>query len=404
MLKFPGYEKARDLLLANVQSIGTENIPLPDCTGRILAEDLVAQNDVPAFDRTPYDGYAFRAADTSAASPSTPVTLKVLEEIPAGGISHVPVIPGTAVKVLTGAPIPAGADAVIKYELTEFTEQEVTLFDPVCAGNNIVLTGEDVKKGSVLARRGLPIDAGTAGTLAAQGVYEPVVFRKLRVAVFSTGNELVEPWAEPQEGMIRNQNAYTILAALKENGFDAAYLGIARDTAEDIARLIEKGLQAFDAVISTGGVSVGDYDMTPAAMDLCGIKRLAHGVRLKPGQACGYGVRDGKLMCGLSGNPASCMANLYTVAMPALRKMAGWKNPIPELIDITVMNGFPKKSKDTRVLRGRLRLASGRVEMEFPPRQGNVILSATVGCDAMVIIPAGSGPVEPGTILKGFLV
>lgn len=404
MLTFPKYEEARDLLLENVQAVGFENVPLFECVGRILAEDIVAKRDVPAFDRTPYDGYAFRAADTEGASKETPVTLKILEEIPAGGISHFPVTQGTAVKVLTGAPIPEGADAVLNYEVTEFTEKEVKLFSPVRPGTNIVLRGEDVKEGTVLAHRGMMIDAGTVGTLAGQGITEPVVFKKLRVAVLSTGSELVEPWEEPGEGMIRNSNAYTLCAALRENGFEPAYLGIAKDTAEAVAELIDKGLSEFDAVISTGGVSVGDYDMTPAAMDLCGVENLVRGVKLKPGQACSYGVRGGRLMCGLSGNPSSCMTNLYTVALPALRKMAGWRTPVPELMDVTVKNGFGKSSKETRVLRGRLCLNDGRVEIELPFRQGNVMLSTTVGCDAMVIIPAGSGPVEPGTTLKGYLV
>lgn len=404
MLENPCFEHARDVLLSAVSPVGSESVSLSACVGRILSDDLIAEKNVPAFDRTPYDGYAFRSADTEGASRSRPVFLRILEEIPAGGVSHIPVSSGTAVKVLTGAPIPEGADAVINYELTEFTEKEVTLFHPVTPGSNIVFVGEDVKKGSVLAPKGLFIDAGTVGTLAAQGVTAPMVYRKLRVAVISTGSELVEPWEEPGEGMIRNSNAYTISAALQENGFEAVYLGIARDTAEDIAGLIEKGLHECDALISTGGVSVGDYDMTPAAMDLCAVEQLVRGVRLKPGQACSYGVRAEKLMCGLSGNPASCMTNLYTVAMPALRKMAGWRTPVPELIDITMKNGFPKSSKDTRVLRGRLCLTGGRVEMELPPKQGNVILSSTVGCDAMAIIPAGNGPVEPGTTLKGFMV
>lgn len=404
MLVFPSFFDAQEAILHAVSPVGTEKVPLDLCTGRILAADVIAEENVPAFDRTPYDGYAFRSADTAGASREAPVTLTILEEIPAGGISHVSVISGTAVKVLTGAPIPDGADAVINYEATEFTDKEVTLFAPVNAGTNIVYAGEDVKKGSVLAQAGTAIDAGTAGTLAAQGIAEPLVYKKLRVGVLSTGSELVEPWEIPGDGMIRNSNAYTLSAALRENGFEAVYLGIARDTAEGVAEKINQGLASCDAVISTGGVSVGDYDMTPAAMELCGIEMLVSGVKLKPGQACSYGVRNGKLMCGLSGNPASCMTNLYTVALPALRKMSGKHSYKPEYFDITLINGFKKKSSGMRVLRGRLSLRNGRVEMELPERQGNVMLSTTVGCDAMAIVPAGSGPIEPGTTLKGFLV
>lgn len=402
-MEFPAYPAARDALLGRVGPVEPERVPLDQSLGRILAEDLVAAENIPGFDRTAYDGYAFRAADLQNASRETPVTLRITEEIPAGATPTREVVPGTCAKVLTGAPIPPGADAVLNYEVTSFTDTEVTFFESVAPGSNVVRAGEDVRKGAVLARKGDVIDPGTVGTLAAQGVTRPLVYRAVRVAILSTGSELVDADQTPGPGQIRNTNAHTLSAALRRIGAEPVYLGIAPDTEEGIAACFELGLRDCDAVISTGGVSVGDYDLTPAAMARIGVEMLVRGVALKPGMACAYGVRDGKLVCGLSGNPASCVVNLYTVALPALRKLCGCREPVPQEITMSLTGGFQKPSKVTRVLRGSLDLRDGTVRL-VPGRQGNVVLSGTIGCDAFAVIPAGSGPLEDGAKLKGFLL
>ena len=401
---FPTYVEARDALLGHVAPVGTERVPLDESLGRVLAADLVAAEDIPAFDRSAFDGYAFRAADLVGASRETPVTLRITEEIPAGATPTKPVGPGGCAKILTGAPIPEGADTVINYEVTEFTDAAVTFFEPVACGRNVVLAGEDVKKGTVLARRGDVIDFGTVGTLAAQGVTRPEVFRRVRVAVLSTGSELVDATETPGPGMIRNSNAHTLSAALRRFGAEPVYLGIAVDTEAGIAALMERGLSECDAVISTGGVSVGDYDLTPAAMDRIGVETLTRGVQLKPGMACAYGIRGDRLVCALSGNPASCIINFYTVALPALRKMSGCRAPIPEELTLTLADAFPKPSNVTRILRGTLDLHDGTARLRLPRDQGNVVLSSTIGCDVFAVVPAGSGPLPEGTKLQGFLL
>lgn len=398
------YTEARDILLSRVAAVETEAVPLRESFGRVLAEGLIAAENVPAFDRSPYDGYAFRAADISSASNAFPVTLTVTEEVPAGAVPTKPVTPGTCAKVLTGAPIPAGADAVINYEMTAFTDKKVTFTAPVSPGTNIVRAGEDVKKGTELLRRGQVIDAGAAGTLAAQGLASPRVYRVPRVAVLSTGSELVEAEAEPGPGQIRNSNALTLSAALRRIGCEPVYLGIAPDSAEGIAALLEQALQSCDAVVSTGGVSVGDYDLTPDAMERIGAEMLFRGVDLKPGMACAYAVKNGKLLCGLSGNPASSLINFYMLALPALRALGGMAEPVPPEITLTLADVFPKGSYGTRILRGRLDLSDGTARLRLPKSQGNAVISSAVGCDALAVVPAGSGPLAPGTMLKGFLI
>lgn len=404
MLKKPDYVQAQELLLVAVLPVEKELLALPQCGGRILAQNLIARENVPSFDRSPYDGYALRAADTANAAGDNPVTLRILEEIPAGAVPTKAVTPGTAAKVLTGAPIPEGADAVIMYEKTVFTEQEIRLFGPVKAGDNIVRTGEDIRKGSQLAPCGSRIDAGLAGTLAAQGVSAPLVYKRLKVGILSTGNELVEAEQVPAPGKIRNSNRHVLETVLKAMGCESVYLGIAGDSAEEISALMQKGLACCDALISTGGVSAGDYDLTPDAMALAGVKLLFRGVDIKPGMACAYGVYEGKPVCALSGNPASALTNFYALAQPALRRRMGCREPLPRPIQVTLINGFAKKSPKPRFLRGRLNLKNGVVCMELPKDQGNVVLSSAIGCDVMAIVPAGSGPVSAGTVLKGFLL
>ena len=404
MREHMSYTEAREMLLDLTTATEPEHVPLADCAGRILARDLAAAENVPPFDRSPYDGYAFRAADTAAASRETPVTLEILEEVPAGAVPTKTVVPGTAVKILTGAPIPEGADAVIMYELTEFTESQVRLFAPVKSGENIIRAGEDVKKGQILAQAGMAIDAGLAGTLAAQGISRPLVHRRPRVGILSTGNEITELDMPLEDGKIYNSNRYTLAAALLRAGCEARYLGLAGDSVEAIAVLIRAGLESCDALLLTGGVSVGDYDLTPQAMELSGVDLLALGVDIKPGMACAYGVKDGKLVCGLSGNPASSLTNFYAVVLPAINRLCGRREAIPREITVSLAESFRKKSPLPRFLRGRLDLSEGTARMHLPGDQGNVVISSSIGCDVMALVPAGSGPLEAGTKLKGFLL
>ncbi|MCF0149916.1 MAG: molybdopterin molybdotransferase MoeA [Firmicutes bacterium] len=404
MLINPDPITARDLLLQYAAPVNAEQLPLSLCAGRILAEDLTAAENIPPFDRSPYDGYAFRAEDTAFASEETPVTLTVLEEIPAGSVPTKTVVSGTAAKVLTGSPIPPGADAVIKYEDTVFTQETVCLFSPVRSGSNIVRTGEDVQKGAVLARCGTVIDPGLAGTLASQGKARPPVYRKPRVAILSTGSELVEADEPLPPGKIRNSNRYMLEAALRNAGCEPVCFGIAVDTVAAIANALEQCFARCDAAVITGGVSAGDYDVTPDAMEQIGAQLLFRGAAIKPGMACAYGIRSGKLICGLSGNPASSLINFYAIALPALRRLAGCRDPLPEEITVTLNRDFHKSSPTTRYLRGQLCLKNGTVSMDFSKEQGNVVLSSSIGCNVLAVIPAGSGPVAAGTKLKGYLL
>lgn len=398
------YETARRLAAEAVRPVEAERLPLEACPGRVLAQTLTAAENVPSFDRSPYDGYAFRARDAEGAGAACPVELRVLEEIPAGGISHCPVTAGTAVKVLTGAPIPPGADAVVKYEETQYTDGTVTVFRPARPGQNIVRAGEDVKAGEVLAPAGTVIDAALMGALAAQRQETVSVYRLPRVGLITTGEELLDLSEAPAPGKIYDTNRYALWAALGDVGCVPVWMGWAGDKLRDICARIEEGLERCDALVLTGGASAGDRDLTPAAVELAGAELLFRGVDFKPGMACAYGVGRGKLICGLSGNPAAALTNFYAVAAPALRRLRGEAEFLPKEAVLTLAAGYPKPSPMTRLLRGRLRLSGGRAELELHPEQGNVALSGCVGWNAVAVVPAGSGPLEAGSVLKGFLL
>ena len=404
MPEITSWREARDLLLSLARETGTEETPLEECAGRVLAFDLTASGDVPPFDRSAYDGYAMRSQDLEKAGKGSPVTLRITETVPAGMVPAKRVENGTAARVMTGAKIPDGADCVINFERTAFTEETVTVFQPLRRGENIVRQGEDVAAGTLLANRGTVIDAGLAGTLAAQGITCVRVYRKPQIALISTGSEVVEADCEEGPGKIRNANRAAFTALLQKEGCHISYMGLAGDDAGEIAALISRGIEECDAVIITGGVSVGDWDVTPEAMILSGARMLLRGVSMKPGMACAYAVCGEKPVLGLSGNPASALTNYCACVLPAIRRMSGRAEALPAAFTAEMAEGFGKKSPSERFLRGRLRFSEGKTLFVPAGAQGNAVLSSAIGCDAYAVVPAGSGPLEAGRTVSGFVL
>ena len=396
------YRAAREYLLERVAPLTwMEGVPLEEAPGRVLAEPVYAQGDVPPFDRSPFDGYAFQAADTQG---ELPVTLTILEEVPAGSMWEKTVTPGTATKILTGAPVPPGADAVTKYEDTVFDAKQVTISKAFYSGDNVVPQGEDVKQGDLLAEAGTVIDSALLGTLAAQHVTEPLVYGVPRVGIITTGSELVEPGEALSGGKIVNTNRFTFLTAVRRAGCVARCYPTPGDDPAAIAAVMDQALTDCDLVITTGGVSVGDYDFTPDAMERAGVEILIRTLKLKPGGASAYGVRDGKLICGLSGNPASALTNFYAVVLPVLRKLRGLKEPRLTEIPVTLAEDFRKRSPKTRLIRGALDLTDGTARMHVSHAQGNGVLHSLIGCDLLAEIPGGSPAMSAGSKLSAYLI
>ena len=419
MLQGCDYRKARDAMLEQVGPVGTETAALSACAGRVLAQEVIARADIPPFDRSPYDGYAFRSQDVQNASAQSPVTLRLVDYIAAGDVPHTCIGAGQAAHLMTGAPVPEGADAVLPFERTHFTEEEVTIDFSVKAGSNVIYAGEDVRKGTTLCGPGLRIDAGLAGTLAGQGIFTPLVFRKPLVGVISTGSEILEEDEAPAPGKIYNSTRYSLQAACELAGCRTVYMGTAGDDRDVIAGLIGEAFRTCDAVILSGGVSVGDFDCTPEAMALSGVRLLAHGLALKPGMAGAYGIydrsnekgpfsgdkdpssgdnssysEDGSRtvpVFGLSGNPAACMTAFYAVVLPVLRRQMGFAPGacLPPQIRVRLSKDYSRKNQSARLLRGKVDLTAVVQEMEITGGQGNQVLSSVAGSNAFAEIPAG---------------
>lgn len=396
--------ETRDLLLEHIGEPCFENVPLEQCCGRAVARSYFAPDAVPNFARSPYDGFALRSVDVELASPDNPVVLKIVDEIRPGRVSSKILSKGEAVKILTGAPVPQTADCVIMHEKTSFTSTAVTVTESMKPQQNVVQIGEDQSKGCLLLSKGTVIDPAAAGLLASQGFSEICTYRKPRIGIISTGDEVQEIGRHLAFGKVYNANRYLLAAELQRLRFDYEYLGHCSDDPEQIAELLGTGLQQCDAVITTGGVSAGDYDYVPEAMVRCGVDVLAFGVKMKPGMACCYGMKNGRLCIALSGNPASAMTNFYAVAAPLLKKMAGYAAACPKMFKVKMLNDFSKTARADRLLRGTLVLENGVCEMVASREQGNAVISSMSGSDLLAVVPAGHGPVASGEILDAFLI
>lgn len=391
------WRAARDLLLAQIEPLGPERLPLSAAAGRRLGECVTARWDVPPFDRSPYDGYAFRASDTKG---KLPVTLTILEEVAAGSQSRKTVVPGTAIKILTGAPIPPGADAVTKFEETDFTPETVTLHRPYNSGESIIRRGEDVAVGMTLAQPGQVVDAGLAGGLASQGILEVSVYPVPRVGILTTGSELAEGTQVPGAAKIPNSNRYALEAALTLLGCQPQFYGAPGDDVDAIADGISRALEECDLVVTTGGVSVGDYDLTPAAVQKAGAELLIQNLRLKPGGKSCFGRKGKKLVTCLSGNPASAMTCFYAVVAPLLRRLQGSPEPRQREVTARLDAPFKKGSKQPRLVRGRLETREGELIFVPAPQQGNGALHTLAGANAFADLNAGCGPLEAGAVVR----
>lgn len=397
-------EEAQSLVFDHCSLMGSERVNLKESFGRVLFGDLAAQENIPPFARSPYDGYAFRAQDTEQASLKNPVILSIIDEVPAGYTSAYTVESGTAVKILTGAPIPEGADAVIKFEETVILENQIKITAAYQPGENIVPAGEDVKRGTQIASQGTAITSPIMGLIAAIGQEDIAVYKIPKIAIISTGDELVDISEPLIPGKIRNTNCYTLFGYIQSIGAVPLIIGTAKDRKEEIAALIERGLDQADMVLTTGGVSVGDYDMVSRAMEYLGANLLYKKIEIKPGSATAAAVKDGKLILGLSGNPSAALTNFHLVAVPFIKKMAGRTNYLNEKIEVTLKKDFKKESPRRRFLRGRLVFEEGISMMEPTGGQGNGILSSMIGCNILTEVPGGSGPKRSGEKLAAYLI
>ena len=379
-----------------------ERIPLEDACGRIAAQTLCARMDQPPFHRSPLDGYALHSADTAGACKDKPVSLPVVMKLCAGDTPAAALPAGCAARIMTGAPLPEGADCILMQELTDGGEEVVQIYAVLKHNQNVVFRGEDIASGAVIAPEGTALTPAHLGVLAGQGYAEAPVYRALRVGVLATGSELLapgEPWAP---GKIYDSNGIQNAARLRRLGF-APERRCCSDDPDGIASAMRDLLSHCDAVITSGGVSVGQKDYLPEVLELLKAEILFAGVAQKPGSPMLAARVEGKLVFCLSGNPFAAAATLEQYALPALLRAAGRREAdcIPVRTRRILTTGFSKASKGVRYLRAA---AQGR-EVAIPG-EGNAevhssgSLSAMIGCNCLVELPAGSGPVQPGETVE----
>ena len=297
-----------------------ERVSLEHASGRVLAETITSSADVPPFARAAMDGYAVRAEDTAGASRATPRTLRCIEKVFTGQLAVQAVGPGQCIEIATGAPMPPGADAVVMVEETASDEDAVRIFAQATRSQNIGRQGADIQKGQAVLDPGTPLNASRVGALAALGLTDVSVFAKPRVAILSTGNEIVEPGQPLAPGQIYDINRFTISAVVAEHGGVPVPYRIASDTIEDLSRSVDACLEQ-DILVFSGGSSVGERDLILDVVTAKG-EMLFHGIAVKPGKPTAFGRINGKLVFGMPGYPSSCLSNAYILLVPALRRMA----------------------------------------------------------------------------------
>jgi molybdopterin molybdotransferase len=388
------FESARDLILSNVAPLGTESVALVDCLGRATAEDVVAPLDLPSFDNSAMDGYAVRIADCNRFAPLT-----VSGFIPAGETATTEIYPGTAIRIMTGAPIPPGCDAVVPIEEVDEAERPgnqiwVVKNAPVF-GQHIRRTGEDVKRGETVLPKGTPISVPAISILASLGRTEVLVYRKPVVAILATGDELIDLGQPLQNGKLYNSNSVALAAAVRECGATPLILGIARDEHEQLREMIGLGLRA-DALITAAGVSVGDRDLVRDTLAELGVTQVFWKINMKPGKSMAFGVCEGKPVFSLPGNPVSAMITFEELVRPALVKMLGHKEAIKPLVKATLQENLQKKAGRVFFSRVKIECADGKFLAWSAGNQETGSVQTLLRADALAVLPADSATLTAG--------
>lgn len=385
-------EEALELILSRGKKIDEcEEIALWDVVGRVLAEDVVAQRNQPPFPRSPLDGYAVRSSDIKGASREYPVTLTVITEVDAGHVVQEMVGEGEAIRIMTGAPIPDGADCIIGQEDTDYGESRVTVYEAVEAWQNYCFEGEDYRAGTILLKKGTVLGSAEAGILASLGLTRVCVYRRPRIAVITTGDEILLPGEELLPGKIYDSNLYALVIRLRSWGVEISAKMRVEDDAKKVAELVKKVMTDADLVVTTGGVSVGKKDIMHEVLKILNCEKLFWRIAVKPGMPTLCASCQGKLLVCLSGNPYGAVVNLELLIRPLLAEMTGREDLKIQRRRAVCENTFPKKSMVTRYVRahysdGKVRIASGS--------NASGILSSMCGCNCLIVIPAGTERIE----------
>jgi len=391
-------EKATRQLQSLVEPLPAEEIPVLKSGGRVLREDVRSSLAIPPFDKSAMDGYAVKAADIAGASPGQPVVLEILEDIPAGKVGRFRLRKGTAARIMTGAPLPRGADTVVMVEDTAAAAGGVRIKKSVARGTHVAPAGEDVRKGERVLRKGTLLGAAEMGMIAATGRRQVQVSIRPRVRIISTGSEILAPGKSLRPGHIYDSNGYSLTGLAASRGADARFLGIAPDRKGALERKIARAHDA-DLLVLSGGVSVGDYDLVQDILLDLGIEQIFHKVRIKPGMPTFAGRQGRRFVLGLPGHPVSCMVTFVLFAGPLIDAMLGRAAGGLRRGRATLTTPLRLKPDRRKFLRGMLREADGHLTVEPFPAQQSSVLQSMVAADVLIDCHEGVTELQAGSLV-----
>ena len=377
-------------------------MPLDDALDAVLAEDITSPLDIPAWANSAMDGYAVRSDDVRGASAERPVRLKVVEHVAAGQFPSTPIGPGECARIFTGAPVPDGADAVIRQEDTDLGAEQVAILRDRDAGSNIRLAGEDIRRGQTVLHEGTELGPAQLGLLASLAVAHPLVFRQPRVAILGGGDEIVD--VDQREAILSGRktassNTHTVMAMVRRAGAEPINLGIARDTPESLRDHLSRALDA-DLLVTSGGVSVGEHDYLRGVLADLGAEQRFWRLRLRPGAPVGFGLLNGLPWIGLPGNPVSTMVTFELLVRPAIRKMSGHRLPFRRTVPVRVAETITVKPRLQHFLRAVITEGPDGPEARLTGPQGSGILTSMSLANALLILPEGQFEAPAGSTLQ----
>ena len=392
-------EEASKTILMNFRKLGREKVAIIDALARVAGEDVYAAYDIPGAANSAMDGYAVRYRDTAGASFQNPVSLKIVEHIPAGHVPLKKIRKGEASRIMTGGLIPAGADTVIRQEDTKNAGDGVLILTEIVAGKDIRFAGEDVKKGELVIPQGFFIKPAVIGMLAALGRTQIKVYRRPRVAIIATGDELVAITRKPPAGKIINSNSYALAAQVLSCGGIPLMRGIARDRKKDLQKVFKSATANADLIISSGGVSVGDFDFVKTVMKEAGNSLHFWRVAMKPGKPLAFGEIEGVPVLGLPGNPVSTMVSFEQFVRPCLLKMQGHENLFRPLIKAVLMEELRKKAGVRHFIRAIVKEEKNKYFVSSTGGQGSGILTSMVLANGLIVLAENATKVKKGSLV-----
>ena len=392
-------DEALDKILSHIHPLGFEKVSLLDSLGKVIGEDVYARRNIPPLDNSAMDGYALRSEDIRDASQEHPVQLEVIEDLPAGYISAKILEKGKAIRIMTGAPVPKGTDAVIPVEETKKENGSALIFRAATSGENIRKSGEDVKKGDRVISGGDRIRPAEVGMLASVGRSFVSVYQRPLVAILCTGDELVDVDGDLDEVKIISSNSYTLGAQVRDCGAIPLQLGIAKDRKEEIEEKLRQGIRA-DVIISSAGVSVGDYDFVKDVMKRLGMEMVFWKVSMRPGAPLAFGMIGEKPVFGLPGNPVSSMISFEQFVRPSLLKMMGNRKLFRPAVEAVLKEDIKKMVGKRYFIRGAVSFEKNQYFVTTTGEQGSGILKSMVRANGLIVIPEEQEIVRAGEKVK----